>query len=948
MASGPTLLRLSDRAVDLDTGRVDDGAELRPMELKVLRYLAARLDQTVSHRELLVGVWGYARKSRSTTVYSTLYRLRQVLEADPTSPRHVQTVPGAGVRLTGLPDDAPRTNTRPALDAFVGREPLLVQLAADPRLVTLLGISGAGKSRLAHEHAQRSLTRFPGGCWSCDLSTATTPAAVAERVCAAMNFVGPHPRDLDVDRAALGPALARRGRLLLVLDHVEAHHDLASDVAQWLAEAPELHVVATARAPLGVAGEQRLLVGRLDQALALFLDRARAAEPTFEADRSVGALLDALDHLPLAIEIAAGHAALIGTSATLAALSGQGALQSRRTDHPDRHRSLDDLVAWTCAALAPDRQHGLACLAAFTSSFGLPAAERVLDSAGCPLDAPTLVAELRERGLVQPAEPGRFRLVSIVARALRARSLPPGAADGHAAYYGDLAFELFEARDRRPPATDPHDGVEVDEVLAAARRRLAVDPDGAVPLVLWAQAAAACARRTSEAVAITSETLRAPLSAEGRVLVQIASEELHRAQGRRRQASELRSELVLAASEAGRPDLAATLELGAAMDHRNRGSLAEASAAVARALRWWAEVASTPRSEARFRGAVANVRASLLDPRDPEVARCYREAVSWLEGDDPVTAAAVRANLGGALTEQDRHDEAAHQLQEGLRGTPAQCGAQRATALAKLSTLLWARGEVDDAEEVLEAALDLGRQTGDPSLLPFLWNQRARLHLDRGAHEPGLAAAEHALGLVRDAEQHHSETVARRLCGRAARLLGRPEAEAWLWSSFRLGETLGAPWLQCPAALELVWLRVAQSRPDEALSLVGRLLERRLCPLRAAELLLLQAELDRRAGRSARALAALERVASTGSPTQAARATLARAALSAELGHAPDLDRVALPSEASPWLRVLAARLALALGDPRSRDVHLLGLRDLDGPPDDTLLWLGHRELADA
>jgi tetratricopeptide (TPR) repeat protein len=937
MAAGPTLLRLSGRTVDLDTGRLDDGTELRPMELKVLRYLAARPEQAVSHRELLVSVWGYARKSRSATVYSTLYRLRQVLEAEPASPRHLQTVPGAGVRLTGLPDEAPRTNIGPAPDTFVGREPLLAQLAAGPRLVTLLGISGAGKTRLAHEHARRSRARFTGGCWSCDLSTAATPAAAAERIHAALDL------DVDIDPGALGPALARCGRMLLILDGVEAHHGLAPDLSRWLAEAPELHVVATARAPLELAGEQRLLVGPLDQSRALLLDRARAVDPTFELDPSAEALLDALDHLPLAIEIAAGHAAWVGASATLAAVSCQGALQSRRADRPDRHRSLDELVAWTCQGLSPDQQHGLACLAAFTASFGLPAAQYVLDVAGRPLDAPALVVELRERGLIQPAGPGRFRLVSIVARALAAGSLPPGAVAGHGAYYADLARELFEARDRCPPATDPHDGVEVDEVLAAARRRLATDPDDAVPLVLWAQAAAACARRTSEVAAITNESLGAPLSPEGRVLVQIASEGLLRAQGRRRQASELSSELVVAASGAGRPDLAATLELGAALDHRNRGSLEEASAALARAQRWWAEVASTPRSEARFRGAAANVRASLLDPLDPEVSRCYREAIAWLEGDAPVTAAAVRANLGGALTEQERHDEAAHQLQEGLRATPAQCRAQRAAALGKLSTLLWARGEADDAEEVLEAALDLGRQTGDPSLLPFLWNQRARLHLDRGAHEPGLAAAQHALGLVRDAEQHHSEAVARRLCGRAARLLGRPEAEAWLWSSLRLGEAIGAPWLQAPAALELVWLQVARSRPDEAMSIVRSLLDTKLCPLRACELLLVQAELDRRAGGRDRALAALQSVVSMGSPTQAARATVARAALTAELGRAPDGARVALPPEASPWMRVLAARLAVALGEPRSRDEHLLGL---DVPPDDTLLWLAHGELA--
>src|SRR5262245_48633487 len=146
-------LVLTDRIVDLDTGRISGPAEqpgdLRPMELKVLRHLVRHAGRVVTHEELLVEVWGYSPRARPGTVCTTLSRLRTALERDGADPRHVVTLPKRGVRLL-LTTEAPAA--APA-EALVGRASELALLEETPcRLVTLVGPGGAGKTRIAREH----------------------------------------------------------------------------------------------------------------------------------------------------------------------------------------------------------------------------------------------------------------------------------------------------------------------------------------------------------------------------------------------------------------------------------------------------------------------------------------------------------------------------------------------------------------------------------------------------------------------------------------------------------------------------------------------------------------------------------------------------------------------------------------------------------------------------
>ena len=189
-----------------------------------------------------------------------------------------------------------------SLTSFVGRAQATAEIAAqlaEYRLVTLAGPGGAGKTRLAGEVARRVAGRFADGVWLAELAAVRDPVQVPAAVAAALGI-----HDLPVVAAAdaLARALARR-QLLLVLDNCEQVIGAAAEVCgRLLLGADDVRVLATSREPLRIAGEARYRLGPLtlpdpenpenparteragptaeSEAVTLFADRARQAEPT--------------------------------------------------------------------------------------------------------------------------------------------------------------------------------------------------------------------------------------------------------------------------------------------------------------------------------------------------------------------------------------------------------------------------------------------------------------------------------------------------------------------------------------------------------------------------------------------------------------------------------------------------------------------------------------------
>ena len=225
-----------------------------------------------------------------------------------------------------------------SLTSFVGRAQATHQIAAqlaEYRLVTLAGPGGAGKTRLAGEVAKQVAGRFADGVWLAELAAVRDPAQVPAAVAAAL---GIHDLPAVAASDALAQALARR-QLLLVLDNCEQVIGAVAEVCgRLLLGADDVRVLATSREPLRIAGEVRYRLGPLtlpdpgkpgnpddlagseaeSEAVTLFADRARRAEPSFTLDaptrKTVDQLVARLDGMPLAIELAAARVEALGAA----------------------------------------------------------------------------------------------------------------------------------------------------------------------------------------------------------------------------------------------------------------------------------------------------------------------------------------------------------------------------------------------------------------------------------------------------------------------------------------------------------------------------------------------------------------------------------------------------------------------------------------------------------
>ena len=217
-------------------------------------------------------------------------------------------------------------NLRPAPTSFIGRESEAgeVQAAVKAhRLVTLTGVGGVGKTRLALEVAGRLVDEFPDGVWFFELAAVSDPAAVPDAVAAVLGITQQPGRSVAESVAA---ALEGRVRLL-VFDNCEHVLDAAADLIEAiLAASATTKIVATSREGLGIADEQLWPVPSLDvgagvdsAAVALFVERAQNVSPRFTVgdDGEAAAVVEIcrrLDGIPLAIELAASRMAAMTAS----------------------------------------------------------------------------------------------------------------------------------------------------------------------------------------------------------------------------------------------------------------------------------------------------------------------------------------------------------------------------------------------------------------------------------------------------------------------------------------------------------------------------------------------------------------------------------------------------------------------------------------------------------
>jgi predicted ATPase/class 3 adenylate cyclase/Tfp pilus assembly protein PilF len=714
-------------------------------------------------------------------------------------------------------------------DAFVGRAEALCELSrkiqSGARLVSVLGVGGTGKTRLAVRYGRSWLGEFPGGAWFCDLSPARSVDGIASAVARGLDI----PLGGDDPVVQLGHAIAGRGPCLVILDNFEQVSRYATQtLGHWLARAEQAHFLVTTREVLGLPGEVVLTLPPLPsaEAVMLFAQRAEAAKPDFhpcaEDEAAIAPLVELLDGLPLAIELAAARVRVMPPHTLLARISERFKLLASKGGRLDRQSTLRAAFDWSWDLLPPAEKEALAQLSVFAGGFTLEAAEAVIDMPD--LDDPPwtvdVVQALVDKSFVRSRGGDRFDLlVSVQAYAaehLRTAgrytksgpsaqadaqirhvrwfaALGPGrATDGRCADLENLitACRWAVARGDGDLAAGALEGVWAALTLrgpfqagvALAERVCAMprlgDRAAACALMTLGDAQVMVGRR-GPTIALYEQALARARAAGDRLCEACVGERIGVLLGYEGRTQEAREHYLLAARTAGELD-DPDLELRAI---NGLGGVAFAEGRMNEAQRHYQQALDLARDRGDRRmqgnllGNLGNVHLE-SGRLDEAVARSEEALALARETGHRSLESATLCNLGMMYTVLDRLDKAGAALAAALVDA-RELGHVRleSVVLCNLGIVSERLGRCDEARAKFRAALDIAQALGDPRFEGQYLGYLGLLHARQGEHDDARRCLDAGEALLRSAADRFALAVL---------LAGRAEAR------HRAGDTLSA------------------------------------------------------------------------------------------------------------------------------------------------------------